>query len=263
MKPHSASSQSSFRPLLGILGFVLLGFVLLGCLVQISVGQIHAGSDQLNQAALPVIELKVGQHLLKVEVASTPQSMARGLMFRRSLPPDQGMLFVFPLEHQASFWMKNTSIPLSIAYLDKEGTILEIHPLIPFREEAVQSKSNKVLYALEVNRDWFSTRQITPAPKSRVFLFQLETRNPELPPHPPIHQEGQRAFSPLPGVFRFLIQNPQVVLLGFGSASENSIGCDTCLFLSVEYFLLAYEKTPILSVGGSPVRNLVLVFPSS
>jgi uncharacterized protein len=112
--------------------------------------------------ALPQLTLKIGRETLQAEIASTPSSMARGLMFRTSLPTDQGMLFVFPVGHQASFWMKNTSLPLSIAYIDQEGRILEIHPLIPFDETPVKSKSDNVYYALEVNRDWFNVRQIKP-----------------------------------------------------------------------------------------------------
>src|SRR5690606_38882104 len=123
------------------------------------------GQNQLPQFAqpqLPRTTLKIDGHELEVEIAATAESMSRGLMFRNSLPGNAGMLFVFPAAHQASFWMKNTSIPLSIAYLDKDGKILEVYPLIPFDETTVKSKSDKICYALEVNRDWFNTRNIKP-----------------------------------------------------------------------------------------------------
>jgi len=103
-------------------------------------------------------KLKIGSHELIVELAITDQEQMTGLMNRGSLGTDQGMLFVFDHPKEASFWMHNTSIPLDLAYLDEKGEILEILPLIPFEEKPVNSKSNKVAYALEVNRDWFSSR---------------------------------------------------------------------------------------------------------
>jgi len=103
-------------------------------------------------------KLKIGSHELMVELAVSDQEQETGLMNRTSLGSDQGMLFIFDRPKEASFWMHNTSIPLDLAYLDEKGEILEILPLVPFEEKPVNSKSTMVAYALEVNRDWFSSR---------------------------------------------------------------------------------------------------------
>ena len=102
--------------------------------------------------------LKVEGHSIVAEVALSPAEQMNGLMNRESLELNHGMLFVFPQPKKASFWMRNTSIPLDLAFLDTDGVILEIHSLVPFEETPVVSKSNQVAYALEVNRDWFTSR---------------------------------------------------------------------------------------------------------
>ncbi len=99
-------------------------------------------------------------HRIFVEIADTPEERAEGLMFRSSLPEDQGMLFVFPRPRLLGFWMKNTSIPLSIAYLDDDGTVLEIHDMEPHSLESVSSRQ-PARYALEVNQGTFERLGIT------------------------------------------------------------------------------------------------------
>ena len=103
--------------------------------------------------------LSVGEHTFYVEIAETPEDRARGLMHRDSLPDDHGMLFVFDRDQQLSFWMKDTSIPLSIAYIARDGTIREIHDMEPFSLEPVRS-TRSVRYALEVNRGAFEAAGI-------------------------------------------------------------------------------------------------------
>lgn len=111
------------------------------------------------------VRLKIGDHKLIVEFAATPGDQALGLMNRDSLPADRGMVFLFDEPKKASFWMRNTSIPLDVAFLDASGVILEIHPLVPFEETPVESKSDKVAYAIETNRDWFASRGLKPGLK--------------------------------------------------------------------------------------------------
>ena len=102
-----------------------------------------------------------------VEIADTPEERAEGLMFRSSLPADRGMLFVFPEPQPLAFWMKNTAIPLSIAYIARDGTILEIHDMEPYSLESVASRQ-PALYALEVNQGTFERLGIEPGDRLRL-----------------------------------------------------------------------------------------------
>lgn len=99
-------------------------------------------------------DLPVGSHTFFVELADTGELRARGLMNRENLPEDHGMLFIFDRDQRMSFWMKDTSIPLSIAYISADGTIREIHDMEPFNLNPVRS-SRSVRYALEVNQGAF------------------------------------------------------------------------------------------------------------
>lgn len=106
-------------------------------------------------AGANTVDLPVGDHVFRVEIADTAESRQRGLMFRTELAPDEGMLFVFPESRPRSFWMKDTEIPLSIAYIAADGRILEIHDMEPFSLSPVRSRY-PARYALEVNRGRFA-----------------------------------------------------------------------------------------------------------
>lgn len=107
-----------------------------------------------DPSGLPTAELRVGGEVITVEVAATPESRRQGLMNRESLGRNRGMLFVFPDSDYRSFWMKDTSIPLSLAYIREDGIITGVHELVPFELESVDSTA-PVTYALEVNRGTF------------------------------------------------------------------------------------------------------------
>ena len=109
--------------------------------------------------SLPTVVLNVAGYELTAEIADTQGTRNEGLMNRRSLPENHGMLFVFEYENQVSFWMKNTEIPLSIAFIAADGTIRQIEYMEPRSRASVVSRRN-VLYALEVNRGWFKERGI-------------------------------------------------------------------------------------------------------
>jgi len=127
------------------------------------------GCQQKNSDSSPfglrVVQLRIGNSSLIAEVADNPQTSANGLMFRDSLPDDHGMLFVFEKPKTASFWMKNTKIPLSIAYIDSAGRILQIESMKPLDETPIESTSNEVAFALEVNEGWFKRNGVSAGAK--------------------------------------------------------------------------------------------------
>ena len=110
------------------------------------------------------IDIHVNGHRFHVEVADEPAERQHGLMERKSLGADEGMLFVFPEDQILSFWMKNTTIPLSLAYIDSNGVIREIHDLEPLSLRPVSSRVS-VRYALEVNQGRFAELGIEPGHK--------------------------------------------------------------------------------------------------
>ncbi len=108
---------------------------------------------------MSLLPLCINAETLYVEVADDPWEHQRGLMFREYLPDNRGMLFIFPYPQRLHFWMKNTYIPLSIAYISSDWKIVEIYDMELLSERLVSSK-NKVQYALEVNRGYFQRKGI-------------------------------------------------------------------------------------------------------
>jgi uncharacterized membrane protein (UPF0127 family) len=120
-------------------------------------------AQETAQPPLPTVTLKAENgRTITAEVADEDHERAAGLMFREKLAPDSGMLFVMPRPSRAAFWMKNTPIPLSIAYIDASGTILEIHDMKPHDEKTVRSVFPNVAYALEMEQGWFARAGVNP-----------------------------------------------------------------------------------------------------
>ena len=111
--------------------------------------------------SLPVTKIQVGSHAVDAEVAATPDQRALGLMYRFSLPADHGMLFVFPVPQPLGFWMRNTYIPLSIAFIGADGRILNVEDMAP-RDESSHPSQGLALYALEMRKGWFAERSLGP-----------------------------------------------------------------------------------------------------
>jgi len=110
---------------------------------------------------LPEVQLSAGMHLIRAEVAADFSTRSRGLMHRKSMDTNAGMLFVFDEASAHCMWMKNTLIPLSVAFLDERGSIINIADMEPHSEQS-HCASRPARYALEMNRGWFAARGIKP-----------------------------------------------------------------------------------------------------
>jgi uncharacterized membrane protein (UPF0127 family) len=121
-------------------------------------------AQQAPQQTLRTTKLTAGIHVITAEIASTPQSRMIGLMMREHLAPNHGMVFVFEDKSQHCFWMRNTLIPLSIAFIDDDGTVVSIADMAP-KSEASTCPQRPVRYALEMDQGWFAKRGVTAGQK--------------------------------------------------------------------------------------------------
>lgn len=125
------------------------------------VAVLMAGTLPVGAAELPQRTLTIGENKLIVEVASTPQTRETGLMNRFSLQQDHGMLFIFETPQPLAFWMKNTYIPLSVAFVDRTGRILNIEDMRP-QDESTHWSKGPALYAIEMRQGWFAAKGVAP-----------------------------------------------------------------------------------------------------
>ncbi|MCC6211573.1 MAG: DUF192 domain-containing protein [Burkholderiales bacterium] len=125
------------------------------------------------RAQPPTVELAAGMHLIRAEVADSMSTRMTGLMHRKSMPQNAGMVFVFEASSTHCMWMKNTLIPLSVAFIDEGGAIVNIADMQPHSEQS-HCAARPVRYALEMNKGWFAQRGIKPGLKLRG----LETLSP-------------------------------------------------------------------------------------
>ena len=114
------------------------------------------------QPKLQTMKLWLGAEEMAAELALTAVQVRTGMMFRTNMAENAGMLFVFAVPHRASFWMKNCPLPLSAAYIDSEGVILEIRELQPHNTNFVVASSEQVQFVLEANQGWFGRHKVAP-----------------------------------------------------------------------------------------------------
>ena len=118
------------------------------------------------RAELPVVQLTAGMHLIRAEVADNTPARTQGLMYRKSMPAGSGMVFVFEDIALHCMWMKNTLIPLSVAFIDAQGAIINIADMQPHSEQS-HCATRPARYALEMIKGWFAERGIKPGAKLR------------------------------------------------------------------------------------------------
>ena len=127
-------------------------------------------SPQLN---LERVKLASGMHRIDAQVAATPEQRQTGLMFRKDMPQHEGMIFVFEQPAKQCFWMKNTLIPLSAAFLSDDGTIVNIEDMKPLALEP-HCSTQPVRYVLEMNKGWFAKKGIKAGSKLQGSLFHVQ-----------------------------------------------------------------------------------------
>ena len=114
---------------------------------------------QAPQMELPRVALSAGMHRIDAQVARTPEQRSVGLMFRREMPQHEGMLFVFEYPSEQCFWMQNTYLPLTAAFLADDGTIVNLADMKP-RTTDSHCSAKPVRYVLEMNQGWFAKKGI-------------------------------------------------------------------------------------------------------
>ena len=138
--------------------------------IALSLGVAAAGAQDRPQPKLPTVALTAGMHLIQAEVALTlPQQMV-GMMHRRQMGANEAMLFVYEEPAQRCFWMRNTLLPLSIAFIGDDGAIVNIADMQPL-DESSHCSARPVRFALEMNQGWFARRGIKPGFQLRGSPF--------------------------------------------------------------------------------------------
>ena len=170
MTPNSPASVNTIAKIYLIKFLLVWGAVLL---LTAPPSRSQSGA----QDTLPAIELRIGGKKISAEVADEERERTTGLMFRESLGENSGMVFVMPQPGPAGFWMRNTKIPLTIAYIDPRGTILELHDLEPHNETPVSSRFRNIAFALEMPQGWFVRNNIWPGERIEG-LPKFETSKP-------------------------------------------------------------------------------------
>ena len=126
-------------------------------IVLLAISMVIASPGWAQQPQLPLLELFAGMHRIEAEVAATPDSRQTGMMQRTIMAPQRGMLFVFPEVAKHCMWMRNTLLPLSVAFLDEKGRIINVEDMKPQTDDN-HCSTKPAHYALEMNPGWFKSR---------------------------------------------------------------------------------------------------------
>lgn len=133
----------------------------------------HAQANQ-PQLDLPRVELQIGMHRIDTQIAAQPDERSTGLMFRKDMPQHEGMMFIFEQAHVQCFWMKNTLLPLTAAFIDDSGTIVNLADMKPQTTDSHCSQK-PVRFVLEMNQGWFARKGIKAGARLSGPLFKGQT----------------------------------------------------------------------------------------
>lgn len=124
-----------------------------------------AAAAAASKTVADFFPIRVGDRTVRMQLAVRPDEMQRGLMGRKDLGRDDGMIFVYEKPQRLSFWMRNTPTPLDIGFFGAGGALEEVYPLHPFDETSVGSRSEALQYALEMNQGWYARNDVKPGAK--------------------------------------------------------------------------------------------------
>ena len=124
------------------------------------------GSEAAKNTAPKTVDdrfaIRIGERTVQMQVAALPAELQRGLMFRKTMGEDEGMLFVFTSPQPQSFWMRNTTLPLDIGFFEPTGELKEIYPMYPLDERLVKSRGRNLQFCLEMNQGWYARNGVQP-----------------------------------------------------------------------------------------------------
>ncbi len=143
----------------------------LACIVLLGLGSAQAQNHEAPQLDLPRAKLSAGMHQITVQIAQTTAQRTIGLMFRKEMPAVEGMLFIFEQASMQCFWMKNTFLPLTAAFVADDGEIVNLADMKP-HSESPHCSTKPVRYVLEMNQGWFAKKGIKPGAKLAGELFK-------------------------------------------------------------------------------------------
>ena len=136
-----------------------------------SAGPTRSGQPQPK---LPTLKLWLGAHEMVTEIARTPTEHQVGMMWRTNMAEMEGMIFVFDEPGSRSFWMRNTLLPLDIAYIGPDGVLIEVHAAQPRNETPLPSSSDRVQFVLETRQGWFQRNNVKPGMQIRTEKGSLQ-----------------------------------------------------------------------------------------
>ena len=152
--------------------FVCLAFALQFFFLHVAAQQSIAMEPQLD---LPRITIQAGMRRITAQVAAQPRELAIGLMFRKSLPVHEGMIFVFPESGRQCFWMRNTLMPLSVAFLSEDGHIINTAEMLAL-SDTPHCSAKPAKYVLEMNKGWFKKAGLKAGDQLDSTLFQAQPK---------------------------------------------------------------------------------------